>query len=866
MRPGGVTALVSSLLLSPGLAVEADWGVWPLLTPLLGNISSGCLEASRDYILNLNSSFAALLFNRDLTAGQRNALKMFDANGAIPFFQEGIYQDATPIDICTFLPTNPQCASLPASLRYLELPGGPRNGPGSLSTCMEVEASKYCHNYYSAFPAASCSPARPGLSQLVPDFTLLDFLNNPRAGGKPWQIEINDISSLLGEDYYEKKSYYSKLTLDPSTLINPMDFLIEKNSQAGRIHNQLMQVFQNETLFPESSEETKRNPFYQAVGVMTLLWWLMNLFNGIGFMGYQAPLPYQGMCYPSVCSMEDINTNNAILADLFAINCTPAVGFSPVIGDPFFDLLKEIYPIPIGDEDIEKMKAQIIGCSDDEIYSGHWKAENYIIVTFFSIIAVLLLMGTAMDIFERNAVADLERKPKKRGLGHEMLRCFSLVENLRFIFDVSGAGGSQRLGCLEGMRSVSMTWVILGHHFAFGPSLLHVRNRQEVTFIQNQHGGGFLFEAINEGEYSVDTFLFIGATLLSFLLLKDLDRSNGWFHSKGVVRMVLFYVNRYLRITLPYLLAMLFTIGVTPLIVTTPLDAAHLAREEADSCRDDMWIHLLYANIFLPTACIQQTWYLSCEMIMFLFSPLFIYSFWRGKFGTWQKVVGLVWWIVALVASISFSFWYVQDVTVYDNFAPPHNLPSYNFSPWGWRNHCYLIGLLTGYILYLTKDNKFQMDTKLNVLIWNVVGVVGLVLVYAPYVMDIPNAPMTVDISTGAKAYYALRKSAWGFCLLWVTFSCCRGYGGIVNDFLSWKFWLPISKISFMTYLFHMSWNFFFFLNQPYNMNYTMWQVTDMFVPQLWVCLAIGLVACLTLELPVGKIQKILIQKLINMK
>ena len=68
--------------------------------------------------------------------------------------------------------------------------------------------------------------------------------------------------------------------------------------------------------------------------------------------------------------------------------------------------------------------------------------------------------------------------------------------------------------------------MILGHHFAFGPSLLNVKDNQHTLEVQNQHGGGILFEAIMAGEYSVDSFLFIGATLLSFLLLKDLDKSQ----------------------------------------------------------------------------------------------------------------------------------------------------------------------------------------------------------------------------------------------------------------------------------------------------------------------------------------------------
>ena len=69
------------------------------------------------------------------------------------------------------------------------------------------------------------------------------------------------------------------------------------------------------------------------------------------------------------------------------------------------------------------------------------------------------------------------------------------------------------------------------------------------------------------GEFSVDTFLFIGATLVSYLLLKDLDKSNGWFHGKGGVRMFLFYLNRYLRLSIPYALAIGVYVGVIPLLL-----------------------------------------------------------------------------------------------------------------------------------------------------------------------------------------------------------------------------------------------------------------------------------------------------------
>ena len=42
--------------------------------------------------------------------------------------------------------------------------------------------------------------------------------------------------------------------------------------------------------------------------------------------------------------------------------------------------------------------------------------------------------------------------------------------------------------------------------------------------------------------------------------------------------MALFYVNRYLRITIPYILVMTFYIGVTPLIVSGNMDTSNLAQ------------------------------------------------------------------------------------------------------------------------------------------------------------------------------------------------------------------------------------------------------------------------------------------------
>ena len=85
------------------------------MTPVLGNISSGCCEASRQYITLLGEAASSLL---TVTDKQRAALRMLDSNGPLPFLQEGMlqvmimehdsesdehknpFQDTVPVDVC----------------------------------------------------------------------------------------------------------------------------------------------------------------------------------------------------------------------------------------------------------------------------------------------------------------------------------------------------------------------------------------------------------------------------------------------------------------------------------------------------------------------------------------------------------------------------------------------------------------------------------------------------------------------------------------------------------------------------------------------------------------------------------------------
>ena len=73
---------------------------------------------------------------------------------------------------------------------------------------------------------------------------------------------------------------------------------------------------------------------------------------------------------------------------------------------------------------------------------------------------------------------------------------------------------------------------------------------------------------------------------------------------------------------------------------------------------------------------------------------------------------------------------YCGNYIKYMQWESDYHLPPYNFSPWGWRSQCYILGIMTGYLLWVTKDKKVVIDKKLNLLIWFNAIVLGLLLVY----------------------------------------------------------------------------------------------------------------------------------------
>lgn len=51
--------------------------------------------------------------------------------------------------------------------------------------------------------------------------------------------------------------------------------------------------------------------------------------------------------------------------------------------------------------------------------------------------------------------------------------------------------------------------------------------------------------------------------------------------------------------------------------------------------------------------------------------------------------------------------------------------------------------------------------------------------------------------------FLSLARIVWAISIAWIIYSCCNGWNKRLNSFLSWRYWLLISRLGLSIYLIH---------------------------------------------------------------
>ena len=525
-----------------------------------------------------------------------------------------------------------------------------------------------------------------------------------------------------------------------------------------------------------------------------------------------------GMCYPSKCSAQDFYAfiNDNVVERLSNLSVIVNVTINPIMSGP--------------------------SCSWRDL---PWSASSIIMLFICCLMASLVVLGTLVDILiwafavvhkhqnsaemktpatlaesvscdekesvnEDEPLINTEPKNKKQdyGLkgnrmqhrlmefGYDLILSFSLYKTVPTI--MSTFQPPSAITSINGIRVISMFWVILGHTFLWG---LFYRVTDNAVYAIENVPKTFAFQPVANSYLSVDSFFVMSGLLLSYLGIKEMERRKGKFP------FVFFYVHRILRLSPAYYFVLFAYYKILPHVGSGPLwIIGNIAY-----CDKYWWTNVLYINNFYPTSFTEQcygvTWYLANDMQFFIISPIFLlllYHFWYVGLAVIGGTMMVSFVIIGTLAGIKNPNANLLQGSL------PANGSSADLSDFAYSNiyekpycriNAYLVGVVLGFVLYKKWKVPGTFWTRLGAhgALWVAAGIFCSLIAYGQY--------QTWNDDPFNKAenvlFFMFNRTIWSTGLAIMIYLCHNKFGCVINTFLSWSVWVPLSRLTFMAYLSH---------------------------------------------------------------
>ncbi|XP_066923938.1 nose resistant to fluoxetine protein 6-like isoform X3 [Clytia hemisphaerica] len=461
-----------------------------------------------------------------------------------------------------------------------------------------------------------------------------------------------------------------------------------------------------------------------------------------------------------------------------------------------------------------------------------------------------------------------EPKPIKKPLIIQVLLCFSLPRNAKAVFSTEVPKGA--IQAINGIRAISISWVILGHFFFFTTIIKNFDNSSVALF---NHMRAFPAQVVNNAFVSVDTFFLLSGVLMSYLALRQMDKTKGRFN------LPLYYLHRFIRITPPYMFVILIWTNVYPYMFTGPLAKQTRITGDGGNCAKYWWTNMLYINNFYPEemgetvkdkTCVGWSWYLANDMQFSVIAPFILIAFYKlqqrfkdsrlvhtGAFII-TFICCLATILIRMILLIVHNFPGLVITMTFDdhpfnNDGRQDNLyvkPYVRFSP-------YIMGMLLGYVF----SRKIELPSKLKriliPILWVLTFGLGFCVVYAPYFRAYQFAGEHYSKAENV-IYGSMSEFTWALVVAWVLYACHNGFAGFINTFLSWKCWIPLSRLTFGAYLLHPLVIFYFFLVQENSFHFQNNIFAFAYVSNLFFSFVMAFILAMSVEYPVMNLEKLL--------
>ena len=439
--------------------------------------------------------------------------------------------------------------------------------------------------------------------------------------------------------------------------------------------------------------------------------------------------------------------------------------------------------------------------------------------------------------------------------GHQVVECCSLVRNAKSLFYGKNPVDIN-LEILNGIRVLSMCWVICGHTFDYF-NVSPIANVLDITdYIENNYA----MQTIVAGTFSIDVFFFMSGFLCALTMTAQFARIKNPRDSVKAVFVA--YAHRYIRLLPLYLLAMLLTIGLVPYLFSDgPL--AVFNEWQMNICTNKWWHNLLYIQNYtkIGEGCLIWSWYLANDMQLFLITPWIIILF------NWNKKRCLQIIAAICVASVIIQIcvvWHYDLSTSYFYVAKGEFFEDYYVRPYN-RINAYLLGIVFAWAYFAWKDkknegfivNQWTRKWVDNVYLKYTLIFIGIGITYTCVSLQYVFDHYWQDIQTWHNVLYIIvSRPMFVIGLLLVVYPAMLGKEKILFTILGAPFWNALAKLTYGAYMFHVIILIAEKSGEYHSTYYTIMRVV-FFSIHIWVLsYLLSLLLSLFIEIPIGQLEK----------
>ncbi|XP_044030923.1 O-acyltransferase like protein isoform X1 [Siniperca chuatsi] len=420
---------------------------------------------------------------------------------------------------------------------------------------------------------------------------------------------------------------------------------------------------------------------------------------------------------------------------------------------------------------------------------------------------------------------------------YRCLQVFSLQTSSQGVFSTSSSIPGGCYSSLNGIRVLSLLWIICGHSAQFPV----INNLDNYKNWKNTVESSPLYVLTISGPVflAVDSFLLLGGLLSARSLLGSIDRAEDKLSPSLVVNYLL---KRIKRIQPLHLFIMCLTIGLISLVQWGPYWFPFI--DTVMDCKTYWWANLLLISNLLPVheICIPWTWYLSLDFQCYATTPLLVY-FYRLNRGVFAVVAGGLLLMTTVTSAVITA---LLQLPVFQ----PSTLTSENYVLYYYvkpytRYGPFLIGVLTGIYLTTKKDQLLKQKWQAALGWFCCLSLMAVLVGLAFILRETPAYP-----SVPHALYQGLHRPLWALAVTWIILACEEGYGGFIKSLLSLGLWVPLSNISFACYLTHPVFIILYIGLQETPIHYTDINFMYLFLGHLVLTLVVSYVFTVLVEKP----------------